>query len=132
MTLSNTSYKSLNGTVRDLAAGKGNYKSSTATSVTLTAAELVDGFFDQTGGTTNTVTTPTAAAIVAAIPGCQVGSQFDFTVKNSGSGTLTVAGGTGVTMSGTATVATTVTTGFKAVVVNATAGTEAITIVSFK
>lgn len=118
---------SLNDSVTKMAAGAAAYVESTATSITLTAAQLVDGFFNQTGGTTNTVTTPTAAAIVAAIPGCVVGSQFTWTVNNNGSGTLTLAGGTGVTVEGAAaTVATTVFSVAVGVVTNV--GTPAVVI----
>jgi len=50
--------------------------------------------------TTLTLTTPTAAALIAAIPKATVGDVFSFTlVNNSSTGTLTVNGGTGVTIS---------------------------------
>lgn len=53
-----------------------------------------------------TLTTRTAAQIIAAIPNCQVGFKYKLTINNRNSDTLTLAGGTGVTITGTATIAT--------------------------
>lgn len=59
----------------------------------------------QTGAAT--VTTPTAVLWIAAIPNLILGNSYILRVINSSSGafTITVAGGTGVTVNGTATVA---------------------------
>lgn len=114
-------------------AGAGSYLESAATTITLTAAQVIDGFFNQTGGTANAVTIPTAAQLVAAIPGCAVGSKFDFSVNNNGSGSVTLQAATGVTYEGVgAAVATTVASIFRAVVTNATLGAEAITFIQAK
>ncbi len=51
--------------------------------------------------------TDTAAAIVAALPGCGINTYFRFRVINSTGHTQTVTAGSGVTIAGTATTATT-------------------------
>ncbi len=88
---------------------------SSTTSHVLTAANLTGGFFSvnlaMTGALTaaETGTTDTAANIIAAIPVEQryVGFNYKLRVINESSGAFawTVAGGTGVTVTGTATVA---------------------------
>ena len=78
-----------------------------------------------------TYTTATAAAIVAAIGGdCAVGTTFHVIVLNASAGafTITMAGGTGVTVSGVATVAQNASKVFLGYVSNVTAGSEAITL----
>ncbi len=100
--------------------------------VVLTTGQLINGWYVASGTAgAQTVTTPTAAAIVAAIYNCQVGSMFDFFLNNGNNGTLTVTGGTNVTIVGTAAV---LTGGkgnyFKGFVTNATSGTEAVTMVA--
>jgi len=80
---------------------------NTASAVTLTAAQLLGGLIleDPNGGAV-TVTTPTATLIVNAIAECKVGSSFEFTIRNTADAAeaITVAAGTGVTISGTATI----------------------------
>lgn len=106
---------------------------TTAGPFTLTAAQFVNAIYQTSGQTAAvTVNTPTAAAIVAALPNCQVGSKFEFTLinLNTTSGAVTVTGGTGVTVTlanGT-TVPVTKTQIFRGVVTNATAGSEAVTL----
>lgn len=69
-----------------------NYSTSATT-----AAEFINGLCLTTGGSTATVTFPTAAQIVAAIPNCQVGSSFEFQICNTNSGNTTISHGlTGV------------------------------------
>lgn len=46
-------------------------------------------------------TTPTATALIAAVNGAYVNQSFTFVAYNIGSSTLTLVGGTGVTVSGT-------------------------------
>ena len=78
-----------------------------------------------------TYTTATAAAIVAAIGGdCAVGTTFMVVVLNASAGdnTITVAGGTDVTVSGVATVAQNASKVFLGRVTNVTSGSEAITL----
>lgn len=81
---------------------------ATAGNVTLTLDQFLGGYWEHSiGATPRTDTTPTAAAIVAAlaIGGAQVGDSIDLLVMNPGSAALTMAGGTGVTVRGTAAVA---------------------------
>ena len=78
-----------------------------------------------------TYTTATAAAITAAIGGdCKVGTTFMVVVLNASAGanTITMAGGSGVTVSGVATVAQNACKTFLGYVTNVTAGSEAITL----
>ena len=79
--------------------------------VTLTAAQLAGGIIACNKGSDAglTVTTPTAAALDTAFPSLKVGSAFDLTITNANnsgsSSTVTFAGGTGVTIVSTPTVA---------------------------
>lgn len=92
--------------------------------------QFINCFLVRSGGAAVTDTTPTAAQIVAAMPGCSVGTAFEFTAINNNSATLTIAGGTGVTLSGTMTVAAANARDFVARIDNATAGSEAVTLQS--
>lgn len=94
--------------IQYLAAVVNALRSGTYTSVTgsptLTAAQMVGGAVDITGGTTATVTTDTAAALVARMQALDanagVGSTASFTLINDNSGVLTLAAGTNVTLIG--------------------------------
>lgn len=55
------------------------------------------------------LTTRTAAQIIANVPNAQIGMSWLFRCFNTNGGTLTFTGGTGVTITGTATLATNVT-----------------------
>lgn len=105
--------------------------------VTLTTAELLNGLLRVDCQDAQTLTLPTAALIVAAINGCQVGVSFDVDVINYGDTTLTVGLGTGVTkvtVAGVAavmTLATLVSKRFKFVVTNVTSGSEAVEVYAF-
>lgn len=74
-------------------------------SPTVTAAEMVGGVIAVSGGTTATLTTDTAANIIARMKeldaNAQVGSTAWVTLVNDNSGTLTVTGGDSVTVTGT-------------------------------
>jgi len=68
---------------------------------TLTAAQMIDsGIFTITPTVARILTTDTAANIVAALPRYQVGTWFDFTVVNPALFDVTLAAGTGITLSG--------------------------------
>lgn len=98
--------------------------------VTLTTAQFINAIVRASGQAGVTFNTPTAAAIVAAIPNCQVGSWFEFVLQNNNSGTATVTGGAGVTMVGIVTSpATNKTQIYKGIVTNATLTTEAVKVV---
>lgn len=106
---------------------------ATTGDVTLTAAKLIGGLIlRDPNGAARTDTTDTAALILAAIPGAIVGSAFEFTIRNTADGaeTITVAGGTGVTTSGTMTIAQNNSKRFLLVLTNVTAASEAATLYS--
>lgn len=81
---------------------------TTAGAVTYTAAQLLGGLIlrDPAGAGRSDVT-PTAALIIAALPGYAVGDSFEFTIRNDADAaeTITLTAGTGVTLSGTMTIA---------------------------
>lgn len=91
-----------------------NYSAVTNASTTalaLTPANCAQGVINAiivcSGGSANTNTTDTANNIVNTYwPGAAVGAQSILTVANLNSGTMTLAGGTGVTITGTATTVT--------------------------
>jgi hypothetical protein len=108
---------------------------ATATGVTLLAAAMVNGvYFHAPTGDVND-TTDTAAHIIAALPNCYVsgttGTSFAFRLFNNsgGANTITVLGGTNVTVTGTATVAQNAVRSFIGVVTACT-GTPAVTLYS--
>jgi hypothetical protein len=93
-----------------------NYSTNTATSATTLLAASLTGAADEvvlnmtgTLGAGAVATTDTAANIIAAIPQAQryPGATYKLRIINSSSGAFawTVAGGSGVTVTGTATVA---------------------------
>jgi hypothetical protein len=91
----------------------------TADDPTLTAAQTVNAIVTASGQTTaQDVTTPTATAIVAAIPNCQIGSAFELIIRNehTSSGAITVVAGSGVTLDGTTAVPITKTQVYRGVV----------------
>ena len=104
-----------------------------AEAATYTAAQLLGGLItrDCAGGARSDVT-PTAALIVAALKNPVVGSSFEFTIRNTSdeAETITVTGGTDVTISGTATIAQNNSKRFLAVCTNVTSGSEAVTVYS--
>jgi len=72
---------------------------------TLTAAQMIDsGIFTITPTIARTLTTDTAANIVAAMTGYQVGTWFDIVIVCLAAFDVTLAGGTGVTITGSAVV----------------------------
>lgn len=85
---------------------------SSATAVTLTAAGLVAGVLQRTGSPGGGVadTTPTAAQIISALPESAMTDgtyQFKVRILNNNLGqTITLTAGSGVTVTGTATIAT--------------------------
>lgn len=85
---------------------------NTATSTaTLTTTQLLGGILlGSPGSSAATYTTPTGTEIDAVLVNAKTGSTFDLSIQNvngSGSGVITLAGGTGVTISGLATVVAT-------------------------
>ena len=107
---------------------------STAGNRTFIAAEFLGGLIlRDTGSSARSDVTPTAAALVAAIPNCAVGSSFRVIIRNTsvGAGSITLtAASAAVTISGTATIAYLQQKEFLVVVTNATGSAEAVTIYS--
>ena len=72
---------------------------------TLTAAQMIDsGIFTITPTVARTLTTDTAANLVSAMAGYQVGTWFDIVIVCLAAFDVTLAGGTGVTITGKAVV----------------------------
>jgi hypothetical protein len=98
---------------------------------TLTAAQSYNSIVRGVPSAAATYTTATAAAIVAAIGGdCAIGTSFRVVVINASAGanTITVAGGSGVTVSGVATVVQNASKEFIGYVAAVESGSEAITL----
>lgn len=106
---------------------------STAGVKTYAAADIIGNMIlrDPNGGARNDVF-PTAAQLVAGFQGCAVGTSFDFDIRNTADAaeTITMTTATGLTLSGTMTIAQNNTKRFKAVFTNVGSGTEAVTIYS--
>lgn len=105
-----TNVSSDEGAIQYLAAVLTSMRSGLYTSLTgsptLTAAQMVGGAVDVSGGTTSTVTTDTAANIIARMQALDanaaIGSSASFTLINDNSGAMTLALGSGVTNAGVA------------------------------
>lgn len=104
---------------------------STAGNVTLTAAQLLGRIIlrDPNGGA-RTDTLPTATLLIAAMRVKKIGSAFEFTIRNTADAaeTITVAAGSGITLSGTATITQNNSKRFLAVITNVTS--PAVTVYS--
>ena len=80
----------------------GNVENHTAAAVnvtaTATAAQVASGFITSTSAAAVALTLPTAAALLAALPGCAAGSSFELLVDNSaGANTVTVTASASIT-----------------------------------
>lgn len=107
-----------------------NVVTSLSSTATLTTAQSLGGMVlaNATAGAI-TLTSPTAAAMVAAMNSPQAGTSFILHIRNTAgaANNVTLAGGTGVTVSGTPTVAQNNCKSFLCIVDDASAGSEAIT-----
>lgn len=102
-------------------------KLTTATNAgTLSAADCLGGLVFH-AGTGGVLTTPTAAQLVAAMPGCTVGTAFIMNVRVTSASTSTLTAGTGVTLSGTAATASLNTKAWMVVVTGNLIGSESVT-----
>ena len=113
-----------------LLPGQMGLAAPTATA-TLSAANSYNTIIRGVPTAAATYTTATAEAIVAAIGGdCAVGTTFMLVVLNASAGanTITIGGGTGVTVSGVATVAQNASKVFLGRVTAVAAGSEAISL----
>lgn len=112
-----------------------NVTNATATGVTIPAAQIMNGQFTHSPTGAVNDTTDTAAAIIARLPSCTAssttGTGFAFSVFNTSAGanTITILGGTNVTIVGTATVAQNAVRNFRGIVTACT-GTPAVSIYS--
>lgn len=97
-----------------------------ASGVTYTAVQVVRGLILRSGNAAVSDTLPTAASIVAAIPGAAVNDVFYFRVQNTGSGVVTLLVGTGVTLAGTTTITNATTRSYAVQLTNVTSGAEAV------
>ena len=92
--------------IGDAAVTQAQFKTKAAVALadaaaTLTGAQMVDsGIFTITPTVARILTTDTAANIVAALPRYQAGTWFDITIINLASFDVTLAAGTGVTLTG--------------------------------
>lgn len=110
---------------------------ATATAVTLTAAQVLGKLVlqDPAGGAVTT-TLPTAALLAAAIrndsQSLETGTSVEFTIRNTANEAeaITVAAGTGGTLSGTATIAQNNSKRFLLVFTNGDQGAETYTVYS--
>jgi hypothetical protein len=104
------------------------YSTAAGQSTTLTGAQVAGAWnvcYDNTGTTPANLQMPTAANIVAAIPNAQVGMTYMLEIRNSSgsANTATITTNTGITLTGTMTIAQTVTRRFCVTVVSLTAVT---------
>lgn len=77
-----------------------------ASTLTITAAQLITGVLDSNPSENSTYTLPTATQLVARIANCKVGSSFFFVVNNISAFIVTIAAsGSGGNDDGTLTVA---------------------------
>lgn len=99
-----------------------------AAAVTYTAAELLSGLLlRDTLSSARADLLPTAANLVAAINGCQVGTSFKVLIRNTsaGAGSITLTANTGATISGTAVIVFQQQKELRIVITNVTSGSEA-------
>jgi hypothetical protein len=87
----------------------------------LTGAHLVNLLLTAIGA--NNFTTRTAAQMFAEIPGAGRGMKYEVAIRNTNASTLTLVGGTGVTITGTATIAQNVKRRYEVEIVSPTAFT---------
>lgn len=104
-----------------------------AAAITMTIADLISGLLlRDPNGAARADLVPTAALVVAGLPGVEVGSSFEFTIRNTADAaeTITVTTSTGATLSGTMTIAQNNSKRFLLNLTNVTPGSEAYTLYS--
>lgn len=106
------------------------YDEATATGVTIAAEDFLKVDMYRSGqNSSQTDTSPTAAAICAGLPDIHVGRRFRFNYNNlHATNSITFAGGSGVTLSGTGVTAALTAVEWLGSVSDPTPGSEAITI----
>lgn len=79
---------------------------SNAAGQNITAAQILGGYIERGGATTVSDALPTAAAVLALLPGMEDHDCRLLIIRNANTGTLTLTAGTNFTIVGTATIAT--------------------------
>ena len=102
-----------------------------STTATLSAAQLLGGFIDSAPAGAITLTLPTAANMVAGVPGAKVGDAFECSVENTAAGAnpITLAAG-GATLRGGTSIAQNKCALLRIVLTDVTSGSEAYTVYS--
>lgn len=121
----------IGGQIRQ-ASGRATYSAgapNTIATATAAVADLLDNrIILHSAAANDTITTPTAALLVAGITSPAVGDTFSFLLSNSAAAnTATLVGGSGVTVSGPAAVAAVTSRVFYCRMTNVTGGSEAVT-----
>jgi hypothetical protein len=103
---------------------------ATATGITISAARMLNGILAHSPTSGVNDATDSAANLVAGMPGCVVGSTFEFYLKNTSASaiSITVTAGANVSLTGTMTVAQNNVRFFSGVVTNC--ATPAVTLYS--
>jgi hypothetical protein len=97
-------YQFTDGNLNEIVMGTQAAPIAKTAAATLTTADLANGIITYNGAVAN-LTTPTGVEIDAAFSSMKVNSCFDIFINNIGStNTVTLAGGTGVTLNGVGTV----------------------------
>jgi len=105
-------YQLGDGNLNEITIGYAAAPQTATATATLTAAQITGGMLVANPSATAAVyTLPTAASIDAALSSAKVGTTFDLVLVNigTGSGTVTLAAGTGITNGGNALVAVPIT-----------------------
>jgi ABC-type branched-subunit amino acid transport system ATPase component len=106
---------------------------TTAAAVTFSTTEVLGGIIlRDPNGAGRADLLPTAANLADAVQGAMIGTGFEFTIRNTADAaeTITVTTNTGLTLSGTMTIAQNNSKRFLAVFTNVTPGSEAVTVYS--
>jgi hypothetical protein len=101
-------YQSTDGNLNEIEIGSMAVPQTATATATLTVAQVTGGMLVANPSTTAaTYTFPTAAALDAVLANLKVGSTFDLSIINlgTGSGALTLTMGAGATLVGSGTVA---------------------------
>jgi predicted RecA/RadA family phage recombinase len=109
--------------------GTGGAEATASATATLTAAQVLGGFINSVPVAGITLTLPTAALMVAGIPGAKVGDTFTCSIENSSAGAnaITLAAG-GATLRGGTSIAQNKSAILRGVLTNVGSGTEAYTV----
>lgn len=107
----------------------GGTEATQSTTATLTAAQLLGGFINSAPAGAITLTLPTAANMVAGVPGAKVGDTFVCSIENTAGGANSITlGAGGATLRGGTTIAQNKSAILRGVLTNVGSGTEAYTV----